>query len=212
MLKDGKTADGKVADAIAPPKVDAAPLEGTTEDPVRPALRAAPGLLLTCSFQVSTLAHEIFLWVSSLLNPVLSLTLLSSSQARMVEAIDSLSRRVELLSRTLSIKSDILEGSSSLTPDGVIPQLCVSLSSLRRISLILSHSVLNRLASIEGSIVKVAEAQKATQHQNNERGETETLAHLLQLQERLMVELKAFGRKMDTTNVRSPSFLAGPTR
>lgn len=79
MLKDGKTADGKVVDVVAPPKVDAAPLEGTTEDPVR-RLLSAPWLLLTFAFvQVTTLAHEIFLFVSSPLRTALGLTLLRTA-------------------------------------------------------------------------------------------------------------------------------------
>lgn len=41
---------------------------------------------------------------------------------------------------------------------------------------------------------------------------SESLTHLLQLQDRLMVELKAFGHKLDNSNVSSPLSLAHPSK
>lgn len=66
--------------------------------------------------------------------------------------------------------------------------------------------VASQLTRLEARIAELS-AKLPSQGQETPRDDKETFTHLLQLQDRLMVELKAFGRKLDTANVRlCPSF------
>ena len=77
---------------------------------------------------------------------------------------------------------------------------------------------MNRLKDIETRLAEVAantaapgtpshaEAERGTHPDPSAADDASTIKHILQLQDRLMVELKAFGRKLDTATVR-PSLL-----
>ena len=97
---------------------------------------------------------------------------------------------------TLSVSSSLLTLSSGSSPDHGILRL------------------MNRLKDIETRLDEVAhntarpgspsheEAAKGTHESNQQPAkDQDTIQHILQLQDRLMVELKAFGRKLDTANV-----------
>ncbi|KAK4702502.1 hypothetical protein P7C70_g3723, partial [Phenoliferia sp. Uapishka_3] len=152
------------------------PLEGTSDDAVSPQ-KSTSNLCqaIDSSFphqQVSSLAHEIFL-----------------SQARMVEAIDALARRVEYLSRNLG---------NAKGGSGAVPGASANAALMSRLTGI--ETRLSELAAREGG----AAAPPPAAHSDD----TDSVKHILQLQDRLMVELKAFGRKLDTASSQSIGSLA----
>lgn len=132
----------------------------------------------------------------------------------MVEAIDDLSRKVESLTHTVS---SMARGS----PDGsgrggsVGSGMCVfpSLHSPRlntdgdswlvpsgepRAAAMEKH-----LQDLVSTVNDLKESGAGSSSTGNEQ-HSESLTHLLQLQDRLMVELKAFGHKLDNSNVSCP--------
>ncbi|KAL8280013.1 hypothetical protein RQP46_007594 [Phenoliferia psychrophenolica] len=166
-------------------KDDGSTIVPPTDEPVED--RTKHPLEGTSDDAITSLAHEIFL-----------------SQARMVEAIDALARRVEYLSRSV--------GSGRVPPAGQVTGPGSSNTHL-----------MNRLKDIETRLDEVAhntarpgspshaEAAKGTHEQAAAAAKQEdqdTITHILQLQDRLMVELKAFGRKLDTATGQSIGSLA----
>ncbi|KAI5481928.1 Legume-like lectin [Pseudohyphozyma bogoriensis] len=139
-----------------------------TDEPKEPSRSAEP-LEGTSDDASDSLAHEIFL-----------------SQAKMVEAIDALSRRVELLTRSLR-GTPGREGSVGAATNNPL--------------------IISRLSSIETSIAELAGLAPRSAG-GDEKSEADTLKHLLQLQDRLMIELQSFGRKLDTANGQNTATLA----
>ncbi|GAA6060111.1 hypothetical protein JCM10212_003519 [Sporobolomyces blumeae] len=155
-----------------------------TEEPVE--IFSDEPLEGTTDDAIPTLTHEIFL-----------------SQAKMVEAIDALSRKVESLSHTVS---QVARGSSSTGSSVPITSGSRSLthamdrSSDHRVEAMEKH-----LADLVASVndIKANGGGGATTEQHSE-----SLTHLLQLQDRLMVELKSFGHKLDNSNSASTASLS----
>ncbi|GAA6016735.1 hypothetical protein JCM11491_000224 [Sporobolomyces phaffii] len=129
---------------------------------------------------IPTLTHEIFL-----------------SQAKMVEAIDALSRKVESLSHTVSA---IARGSSSA---GASPNSGSSGSAIGEPRVEAMERHLQELVSSVNGIKESGSGGGTPNEQHSE-----SLTHLLQLQDRLMVELKSFGHKLDNTNSASSASLS----
>lgn len=102
----------------------------------------------------------------------------------MVEAIDALARRVEYMSRSFKSTRGAPKGSAGED----------------------SPALMTRLLNIEAKLAEIA-AHGPTPPPvvADTSGDADTIKHILQLQDRLMVELKAFGRKLDTASVRVPS-------
>ncbi|GAA5882441.1 hypothetical protein JCM16303_001734 [Sporobolomyces ruberrimus] len=127
---------------------------------------------------IPTLTHEIFL-----------------SQAKMVEAIDALSRKVESLSHTVSA---IARGS----PAGGSGEKGSGGSGIAepRVEAMERH-LQDLVSSVNG--IKESGTGGAPNEQHSE-----SLTHLLQLQDRLMVELKSFGHKLDNSNSASSASLS----
>lgn len=115
---------------------------------------------------VGTLAQEIFL-----------------SQAKIMEAIDALTVRLESLTRTVESGAG---SAAHAAPAGPDPNLAQSLAHIdnRLNELTVSHQ-----ATRDGHVVV-----QPVDH-------SDSLAHLVQLQDRLMVEIKAVARKLDNANV-----------
>ncbi|GAA5865817.1 hypothetical protein JCM1840_006260 [Sporobolomyces johnsonii] len=150
---------------------DPAAASGTDEPPEQAQSEPLEG---TSDEAIPTLTHEIFL-----------------SQARMMEAIDALARKVESLSHLVS--QSARSGGSAPAPPPVagapaIPE--------------------ERVAAIERHLRDLVFMASTNADANKRGDETESLTHLLQLQDRLMVELKAFGRKLDTSSGASSASLA----
>ncbi|CEQ39471.1 SPOSA6832_01012, partial [Sporobolomyces salmonicolor] len=150
---------------------DPAAVAGTDEPPEQVQSEPLEG---TSDDAIPTLTHEIFL-----------------SQARMMEAIDALARKVESLSHLVS--QSARSGGSAPAPPPVagapiIPE--------------------ERVAAIERHLQDLVFMASTNADANKRGDETESLTHLLQLQDRLMVELKAFGRKLDTSSGASSASLS----
>ena len=108
------------------------------------------------------------------------------SQAKMIEAIDSLTVRIESLAR-------LVDGGA------------VSGAGGERAGASDAH-VANKLGLIEARLGELTAASRAHREAVAavavpDKGEGESFKHLVQLQDRLMVELKSFGRKLDNANV-----------
>lgn len=124
---------------------------------------------------VGSLAQEIFL-----------------SQAKMMEAIDALTVRVESLARLVdggAVGGGSGAGGRQAAPAGTDPHLEHKLG--------LIETRLGELTAASRAHREEAAAAAAAPNQ----GDAESFKHLVQLQDRLMVELKSFGRKLDNSNV-----------
>ncbi|GAA5832453.1 hypothetical protein JCM3766R1_003081 [Sporobolomyces carnicolor] len=128
---------------------------------------------------IPTLTHEIFL-----------------SQAKMVEAIDALSRKVESLTHTVS---SIARGSPSGSANGG--------SASGGIGEPRVEAMEKHLQDLVSTVNGIKESGSGAGGATNEQ-HSESLTHLLQLQDRLMVELKAFGHKLDNSNSASSASLS----
>jgi hypothetical protein len=114
----------------------------------------------------------------------------------MIEAIDALGRRVDAFGTAVQSIGPVGEGSFN-SPQFVslasIPSSLAQQATSRRI--------VNRLTSIEARLSEMSGGVPVAAS-TSEKSDSDTFKHLLQLQDRLMVELQAFGRKLDTANVR----------
>jgi len=140
---------------------------GSAEPPVE-AKHTGP-LEGTSDDAVSSLAQEIFL-----------------SQAKMMEAIDSLTVRVESLARVVDRGAGAVMGQS---PVGTDPGLSHHLG--------LIETRLGELTAASRAHREAAAAAAAAPLKDD----SESFKHLVQLQDRLMVELKSVSRKLDNSNV-----------
>ncbi|GAA5894201.1 legume-like lectin family protein [Sporobolomyces salmoneus] len=145
------------------------PLEDLSEEPLEG----------TTDEAIPTLTHEIFL-----------------SQAKMVEAIDALSRKVESLTHTVS---SMARGS----PDGSGRGGSVG-SGIGEPRAAAMEKHLQDLVSTVNDLKESGAGSSSTGNEQH----SESLTHLLQLQDRLMVELKAFGHKLDNSNSASSASLS----
>ncbi|GAA5925140.1 uncharacterized protein JCM15063_004934 [Sporobolomyces koalae] len=144
------------------------PIEEVSEEPLEG----------TTGDAIPTLTHEIFL-----------------SQAKMVEAIDALSRKIESLSHTVSA---IARGSSPEGGKGGSADIPSS-----RVDAMERHlqDLVSSVNGIKGAGTGGASAASNEQH-------SESLTHLVQLQDRLLVELQSFGHKLDNSNSASSASLS----
>ncbi|GAA6006880.1 hypothetical protein JCM10207_009125 [Rhodosporidiobolus poonsookiae] len=152
-----------------------------TEEPVeKPASEPLEG---TSEEGIPTLTHEIFL-----------------SQARMVEAIDALARKIESMSNTLSqlARSGGLARGAPVVP---APPSGGSGSG--------GEASEYRLAAIDRQLGDMTAMLGALRTENAAKGsEGESLTHLLQLQDRLMEEVKGLGRKVDSAQGQSAASIS----
>lgn len=141
--------------------------------PEPPTTSKHPGPLEgTSDDAVASLAQEIFV-----------------SQAKMMEAIDSLTVRVESLARVMD-QSGVGAAAGGRGQAGGQGQDAAGLA--------------HKLGLIETRLGELTAASRASRDAAAavpEKDDSESFKHLVQLQDRLMVELKSFGRRLDNSNV-----------
>ncbi|GAA5820470.1 hypothetical protein JCM11251_005638 [Rhodosporidiobolus azoricus] len=145
---------------------------GPTDEPAEPSPRDE-ALEGTSDDEVPTLTHEIFL-----------------SQARMVEAIDALARKIESLSNTVSSLARNSGGAGAVPrPPPVAPATGgAGAGSIPE----------QRLASLDAQLADLVAMVSGIRADEQSRvHEGESITHLLQLQDRLMEEVKSVARKVD---------------
>ncbi|ORY81781.1 concanavalin A-like lectin/glucanase domain-containing protein [Leucosporidium creatinivorum] len=150
-----------------------------------PEVQQAEPLEGTSEEASTTLAHEIFL-----------------SQAKMVEAIDSLSRKVDYLSRLVrplhnanAVAKGGVDGTAAAPAGGAAGGLGEA-------------KLAAQLAHIEVRLTELTSKIPASAAPAQAKDDKETFTHLVQLQDRLMVELQSFGRKLEGSNL---TFLLAPS-
>ncbi|GAA5919760.1 hypothetical protein JCM6882_003758 [Rhodosporidiobolus microsporus] len=144
---------------------------GPTDEPAEPNA-GEEALEGTSDDEVPTLTHEIFL-----------------SQARMVEAIDALARKIESLTNTVSQLARNSGGAGAVPPQRPPPVVPAGgAASIPE----------QRLASLDAQLADLTAMVSAIRADEQSRvHEGESLTHLLQLQDRLMEEVKSVGRRVE---------------
>ena len=115
-----------------------------------------------------------------------------------MEAIDSLGRRVEMLSQSVSSgggSASAFTGDSSSVP--LFPSLPLALPDTIDVC-----RMKERLTSIDQKLIQILNIPRNPSPIVSDGTENLSQSQVIQLLERLMAELKAFSRKLETTNVR----------
>ncbi|BGP16210.1 hypothetical protein JCM10213_007067 [Rhodosporidiobolus nylandii] len=159
---------------VLPPSTSddpAAPAAVDSDEPAEPSGKeAAEPLEGTSDEEIPTLTHELFL-----------------SQARIVEAIDALARRVEALGGLMERTARGLAraGGAAGAAGGAAGGAGAGVPEARLAALT------SQLDDLTGMLSSLRAEEAARAH------EGESLTHLLQLQERLMEEVKSVGRRVE---------------